>query len=402
MTPPPSEPLDRAVRWEDVGADPAPAGSARAEWASDQRARIRGWRRTVLIGLPLIYVAYVIGAVAQYSHGAWALAGYAIVAAFCLCFVAFAVFESRGPLSAPRFWLLYGLLVALFAAEVPFARAPAFVLGLYITMIGVARLGARAAPIVMGLVAAAVFVPVAVPSWHQHLGSAVNDFTPIAIPVVALVTFVVVRSVRDAVALAEARADLALLAAENERSRIARDLHDLLGHSLTTITVKAGLARRLSEHDPKRAAQEIAEVEGLSRQALTDVRAAVSSYREVTLAGELAQGRELLRASGVIADLPTATDVVDPANQELFGWAVREGLTNVARHAHATRCTVTLAASDVEIRDDGVGGAVGLGNGLAGLRERVAAAGGILQAGPISPRGWRLRVAVNGATTPPA
>jgi two-component system, NarL family, sensor histidine kinase DesK len=385
-----------------VSADPARAGSAIAEWASERRARIRGWRRTVLIGLPLIYVAYVIGAVAQYSHGAWALAGYAIVAAFCLCFVAFAVLESRGPLSAPRFWLLYGLLVALFAAEVPFARAPAFVLGLYVTMIGVARLGARAVPIVIALVAAAIFVPVAVPSWHQHLSSAIGNFTPIAIPVVALVTFVVVRSVRDAVALAEARAELARLAAENERSRIARDLHDLLGHSLTTITLKAGLARRLAEHDPERAAQEIAEVEGLSRQALTEVRAAVSNYRDVTLAGELAQGRELLRASGVTADLPTATDVVDPANQELFGWAVREGLTNVARHANATRCTVTVTASEVEIRDDGVGGPAGSGHGLAGLRERVAAAGGTVQAGPISPCGWRLRVAVNGATIPPA
>jgi two-component system sensor histidine kinase DesK len=94
--------------------------------------------------------------------------------------------------------------------------------------------------------------------------------------------------------------------------------------------------------------------------------------------------------------------VVDPANQELFGWAVREGLTNVARHANATRCTVTLTASEVEIRDDGVGGGVGSGNGLAGLQERVAAAGGTVEAGPISPRGWRLRVAVSGANVPPA
>ena len=72
------------------------------------------------------------------------------------------------------------------------------------------------------------------------------------------------------------------------------------------------------------------------------MRAAVSGYREVTLAGELARGKELLRASGVTADLPTATDMIDPTHQELFGWAVREGLTNVARHARATRCTVTV------------------------------------------------------------
>ncbi len=128
----------------------------------------------------------------------------------------------------------------------------------------------------------------------------------------------------------------------------------------------------------------------------------MSSYRDVTLAGELARGRELLRASGVTADLPSAIEVVDPAHPELFGWAVREGLTNVARHAQATLCTVTLTASEVEISDDGVGGSTGSGNGLAGLRERAAAAGGTVEAGPLDPRGWRLRLAVNGAATPPA
>jgi two-component system sensor histidine kinase DesK len=120
----------------------------------------------------------------------------------------------------------------------------------------------------------------------------------------------------------------------------------------------------------------------------------VSSYREVTLAGEPARGRELLRASGVAADFPTAADVVAAADKQLFAWAVREGLTNVARHARATTCTITLTASAVEIRDDGVGGHSSRGNGLAGLRERAAAAGGILEAGPLHPRGWQLRVAL--------
>ena len=191
------------------------------------------------------------------------------------------------------------------------------------------------------------------------------------------------------------------LASQAERNRISRDLHDLLGHSLTAITVKAGLARRLVGSDQAACAQEIGEVEELSRHALADVRAAVSNYREVTLAGELAQGKELLRASGVTAVLPTATDVIDSTRDELLGWAVREGLTNVARHAHATRCTVTLTSSVVEIADDGVGGAGSCGNGLTGLRERVAAAGGTVEAGPISPRGWRLRVSLEPTGAPP-
>jgi two-component system sensor histidine kinase DesK len=110
-------------------------------------------------------------------------------------------------------------------------------------MIAVTRLSARATPIVIALTVAAIVVPVEVGSWHDSLSSAIGDFTPITIPVVAVVT-VVVRSVRGALELAEARAALARLAAENERNRISRDLHDLLGHSLTTITLKAGLARR--------------------------------------------------------------------------------------------------------------------------------------------------------------
>ncbi len=198
--------------------------------------------------------------------------------------------------------------------------------------------------------------------------------------------------------MVEARTELARL---DERGRIARDMHDLLGHSLTTITVKAQLAYRLGESDPRRARQEMAEVEAIARSSLADVRAAVSNYH-VTLAGELASGRELLRAAGIDADLPGAVDVVDPANQELFGWVVREGLTNIVRHAHATWCAIRLSASSVEVLDDGVGGigrpSGAMGNGLAGLRDRVAAAGGVVDAGPTEPRGWRLLVSL----VPPA
>jgi two-component system sensor histidine kinase DesK len=165
--------------------------------------------------------------------------------------------------------------------------------------------------------------------------------------------------------------------------------------------VKAGLAARLGAPGQERARQEqalqeIAEVETLARQALADVRAAVANYRDVTLAGELATGRQLLRAAGIAADLPRAVDIVDPAHQELFGWVVREGLTNIVRHAHARSCAIRLTASGVEITDDGVGGGAlpgtRPGHGLAGLRERVAAAGGVVDAGPLQPRGWRLQV----------
>jgi two-component system, NarL family, sensor histidine kinase DesK len=370
------------------------ASPAEAEWVASQRRWTRGWRKYLFVVLPLLYMIYVGGAVAQNSRGAAAVAGYLVLAAFCgTWLVAPALLSAEG--SSTRYWIFFAILAVLFVAELPFARAAAFVMCLFIVMITVARLGGHSVPFVVALALAALIVPVAVPSWHVSLAESFADFTPLAIPVVALVTFAVMQVLRGNQALAEARAELARLSAENERMRIARDLHDLLGHSLTTITVKAGLARKLGAVDPGRANQEIGEVEALARRALSDVRAAVSNYREVTLAGELAAGRELLRAAGVAAELPGAIDDVDPTYQELFGWVVREGLTNVVRHAHASSCAIRLSAFSVEIVDDGVGGSEGPGNGLSGLRERVMAFGGIVDAGPLEPKGWRLQVTLS-------
>jgi two-component system, NarL family, sensor histidine kinase DesK len=378
-----------------VDAQLQPASPAEAHWLASQRRWAGGWRRCVLAAIPLVYLIFVAASVGQNSHGAGRVAGYAILAAFAACWLAAPlVFSPERPLRG--FWPYYALLAALFLAELPFARAAGFVLCVFLTILTVGRLGVRSAPIVAGFALAALLVPVEVASWHVSLRGSFDDVTPIGIPIAALMVFAVLEVMRGNQALVAARAEVARLAAENERIRIARDLHDLLGHSLTTITVKAGLARRLGPADPASAIKQIAEVEDLCRQALADVRAAVSTYRDVTLVGELARGRELLRASGIAADLPTATDVVDPSHSELLGWALREGLTNVVRHAHATTCAVRLTPDGVEITDDGVGSAAPPGNGLSGLRERVLASGGSVDAGPLQPSGWRLRVSLVG------
>jgi two-component system, NarL family, sensor histidine kinase DesK len=373
-----------------------PPTPSEAEWVAAQQRWTDRRRRFFWFLLPMLYLVYVYVSVGQNSHGSAAIAGYVVLTAFACCLLLSPVLLPD-PVGASRFWLVYVLLFALFVAEVPFARAAAFVMCLYLTMIIVARLRGWATPAVIAMAVAALVVPVAVTSWHVSLLEAIDDFTPVAIPVVGFVTFAVMEVLRGNTALAEARSELARLSAENERIRIARDLHDLLGHSLTTITVKAGLARRLGSVDQSRANQEIAEVESLARQALADMRAAVTNYRDVTLSGELAAGRELLRAAGIVPDLPRAADVVDPDCAELFGWVVREGLTNIVRHAHASTCSIRLSESSVEIVDDGVGGPASAGNGLVGLRERVAAAGGVLEAGPAQPKGWRLRVALTPA-----
>jgi two-component system, NarL family, sensor histidine kinase DesK len=380
----------------EMATDTPPATPGEVEWVASQRRWVGGWRRVALIALPLVYLVYVAISVTENSHGADRVAGYAILGAFAAWWLVVPLLITQQT-SARAFWACFGIVLALSLAELPFARAAGFVAFVFLTMLSVARLGRRAAPLVAAFSVAALVVPVVIPSWHVSLGASFDDVTPVAIPVVAIVTFAVLQVLRGNEALAEARAELAQLAAENERMRIARDLHDLLGHSLTTITVKAGLARRLGSADPARAVSQIAEVEELCRQALADVRSAVSGYRDVTLAGELARGRELLRASGITADLPTATDVVDPAHQELFGWAVREGLTNVVRHASASSCAIRLSPSAVEIVDDGIGEAMPQGegpqgSGLSGLRERAAAAGGRVDAGPLQAGGWQLKV----------
>ena len=208
--------------------------------------------------------------------------------------------------------------------------------------------------------------------------------------------------------LKRAQDKMAKLAVAEERSRLARDLHDVLGHSLTTITVKAGLARRILETsaDAERAAAEVRDVEELARQAMTEVRATVSGYRTASLPAELVGARAALGAAGIAADLPAAVDDVPTDLQEMFAYVVREGVTNVIRHSGASRCEIRLGDNWLEVRDNGEACMAnvtssrqsGGGHGLSGLAERVSESGGELDAGPLPEGGFLLRVHV---PTPP-
>jgi two-component system, NarL family, sensor histidine kinase DesK len=201
--------------------------------------------------------------------------------------------------------------------------------------------------------------------------------------------------------LRRAREELALAAVNEERLRFARDLHDLLGHTLSTIVLKSELAGRLVPRTPARAAAEIADVERTARDALQQVRAAVAGYRRPSLVSELAAARELLAAAGIDARIDPSPAELPLAADGLLGWAVREGVTNVVRHSRARSCTIRLTThagrATVEIVDDGSGSDAASGDGgcgLAGLIERATAEGGQVDARSTAGGGFRLAVDV--------
>lgn len=194
--------------------------------------------------------------------------------------------------------------------------------------------------------------------------------------------------------------ELAHAAVERERLRFSRDLHDLLGHTMSVIVVKAEAVRRLAPRNLEAALGQAADIEAVGRQALTEIREAVTGYREGSLATELDRARSCLDASGITTDIRQSGPPLPPQTAALLGWVVREGVTNVIRHSGADRCAIEVRGEPgrvhLEITDDGRGvgsdqgaGSTG-GTGLKGLTERLAAAGGSLTTGPHSKRGFRL------------
>jgi two-component system sensor histidine kinase DesK len=189
------------------------------------------------------------------------------------------------------------------------------------------------------------------------------------------------------------------LATQAERERIGRDLHDLLGHTLSLVTLKSELARKLALADPARAQQEMAEVERVSRHALAEVRAAVTGMRRGDLVAELASARLMLEASDIALDATLPATLELPAEVEApLALVLREAVTNIHRHARASSAQVRLHIEkgrlDMQISDNGCGGLAAHGNGISGMRERVRALGGTLAIDSPAQRGTTLAVAL--------
>ncbi len=173
----------------------------------------------------------------------------------------------------------------------------------------------------------------------------------------------------------ETRSTLALVA---ERERVARDVHDVLGHTLTVLSVKAELAGRLIDVDPDRARAELESIQETARQALAEVRATVGGLRAANLDSEVAAAPQVLADAGIGTTMEGSVADTDPRHRALLAWVLRESVTNVIRHAGATQVLIHLDANGLTVTDDGAGVAMPEGNGLRGMRERVRAAGGTL------------------------
>ncbi|MYV39825.1 sensor histidine kinase [Streptomyces sp. SID1328] len=198
--------------------------------------------------------------------------------------------------------------------------------------------------------------------------------------------------------LRAAREELARRAVEKERLRFSRDLHDLLGHTLSVIVVKSEAARRLAGRDLDAALAQIGDIESVGRQALTEIREAVTGYREGSLATELTRARSALAAASVEPVVRQSGAPLAPQTEALLGWVVREAVTNVVRHSRATRCEITVESAGERVRltvtDNGTPTAApapdGTGTGLTGLTERLTTAGGSLTAGPAPAGGFTV------------
>ena len=184
----------------------------------------------------------------------------------------------------------------------------------------------------------------------------------------------------------------------SERERIARDVHDVLGHSLTIVNLKAELAAKLVETNAPAAQEQMRQVAQLSRQALAEVHSTVTRLRVPDLEGEILASSRALETAGIQANLPDATTAANIAgmNSSLFSWALRETVTNIVRHSHATYATVRLNSTGLEVTDNGIGiGDAPCKSGLTGLRTRIEDAGGILTLGN-APEHWLQQAPVAG------
>lgn len=298
-----------------------------------------------------------------------------------LCIAGFAVANVLGYSSRLRPWWALGLMVALALATAPVIGIGVISFTPYLAILSALRLPSPAWKWAVGLWAA---FPVL--SLLDIDGFPTFFFLmlwPIMIGGVMLRLF----GEREYLANAALREHVVVV----ERERVARDVHDVLGHSLTALSVKAELAARLIDIDPARAKQELESIQATARQALAEVRATVGGLRAGNLEAELAAAPRVLADAGITTTVDGTVADTDPRHRALLAWVLREAVTNVVRHSRARSVRIELGPAGIVVVDDGRGCDGAEGNGLRGMRERVTGVGGTLDVGPATP-GTRVEV----------
>ena len=366
----------------------------------------RIWR----VSLTAVWLVYLIepvsGLFGRHHSGLYISGGLAIIGAFCVVFVV-TLADWNATARRSAIWLAALFALAL-AACVFYGGSGATSLWIYVSAIaGLSIPRQRTALVVLAVTG----VTYTITCYTGHVDMA--DFLINLLPTVLLgLAMIGLRNHFELTReLSEARETVARLAASQERLRLARDMHDLTGQSLSMITLKSELALRLLGRLPEgpdrdRARDEIEQVGAVSRQTLHDIREAISGYRRPTLAVEVITARAALEAAGIApqddADLTLLSGTFNPDAEAALAWCLREAVTNVVRHSGARTCQIRLARRagtlTLEVRDDGRGhdGAepAGSGTGLRGMSERLCAVGGSLELRPAGPPGFRLIAAV--------
>jgi two-component system, NarL family, sensor histidine kinase DesK len=362
-------------------------------WTANQSFR----RRLFFMGSALLWLAIPIADLANQDPSGLEIAGAVVgMVAFAIVFLD-AAWRPVTHEDIRRVLVRTGLALAL-AIAMTLTLVPSFALMFVLAAVGAGiRLPPRlGVPAVLATTVLAVVASALGGATDGQVGSWGVTTLAMGILFVAFGRLIVAN-----LELRAARAELAQRAVAEERERFSRDLHDLLGHSLSVIALKAELADRTLPDHPERAEREVRQIQSVAREALAEVRQTVSGYRLPTLEGELAGARMALEAAGIEADLASERIALPPEAEAVLAWTVREGTTNVIRHSNARHASIRilpgLVAASAEVVDDGRGANGGPpdgGHGLAGLRERAERLGGEVEAGTGAAGGFRLRVSV--------
>jgi two-component system sensor histidine kinase DesK len=339
-----------------------------------------GWAKYLWLCYLLFYFAYLV--LQPATPTAWILSLVALAIFLPLYFYGFKVSGTRLIVVSLAIYAIGSLMMPVNpGANCFFIYAAAFV-----GFAGSPRLGA------WWLIA--LLVGIVAQGWAFHWPLYISIPTFMVAGIVGATNINVAEHRRRGLELRVARDAVAEMARIAERERIGRDLHDLLGHTLSVIVLKSELASKLAERDPARAVREIRDVEQISREALTEVRNAVRGYGSEGLNDAIGNAERVLVAAGIRPHVDCSPLVLEADDERALAFSLREAVTNVIRHAQAQHCWITLTAASggavLEVRDDGCGGNAPEGSGLSGMRERLRQVAGTVER--TGDRGTRLLI----------